>query len=408
MRASTSLPRTTASRCAIWCPTSSKHNEANLEDNRDGSDNNLSWNCGVEGPTDDPAILALRERQSRNFIATLLLSQGVPMLLAGDEIARTQQGNNNAYCQDSPLSWVDWSLDESRSRLLEFVRRMIALRRAHPVFHRRHFFQGRPLHGGGGKDLAWLKPDGTEMAEQEWEHDFARCLGVYLGGDALDEIDARGRPIFDDSFIVLFNAHHDPIPFTLPPMGAGSWLLLMDTARDDGLLADGVYQPHGSVRARRPQPRAVQERRSAVKRMHRMPFGAELDGPLTRFRLWAPAAERVELLATVDDDRREQRLRVATTAGSKRRSRPVPAPATPTGSTAASSFPIRRRASIPTTSTPRACVVDPQAYEWRDAELAGTAVGGGGRLRAARRNVHARRHVRRGRRGTSIICWISA
>ena len=218
-----------------------KHNEANLEDNRDGSDNNISWNCGVEGPSDDPAIVACRAQQSRNFLATLLLSQGVPMLLAGDEIGRTQQGNNNAYCQDTPLSWVDWTASEANQRLLEFARRMIALRNQHPVFHRRHFFQGRTLHGGGGKDIAWLKPDGTEMAQQEWEHDFARCLGVYLGGDALDEIDERGQPVVDASFIVLFNAHHDRIPFTLPAMGGGSWLLLLDTARDEGLLAHGAY-----------------------------------------------------------------------------------------------------------------------------------------------------------------------
>ena len=205
-----------------------KHNEANLEDNRDGSDNNLSWNCGAEGPTDDPAIIALRERQSRNFLATLLLSQGVPMLVAGDESGRTQLGNNNAYCQDTPISWVDWNLDASRARLLDFTREVMALRHAHPVFRRKHFFQGRQVRGAG-KDIAWLKPDGTEMAEQEWEHDFARCLGVYLGGDALDEIDERGRAVVDDSFLVLFNAHHDEIPFVLPGMGKGAWARLFDT-----------------------------------------------------------------------------------------------------------------------------------------------------------------------------------
>ena len=210
-----------------------KHNEANLEENRDGSDNNLSWNCGAEGPTDDPVILALRERQSRNFLATLLLSQGVPMLVAGDESGRTQSGNNNAYCQDTPISWVDWNLDESRVRLLDFTRKVMALRHAHPVFRRKHFFQGRPVRGAG-KDIAWLKPDGTEMAEQEWEHDFARCLGVYLGGDALDEIDERGRAVVDDSFIVLFNAHHDPIPFVLPGMGKGAWQRLFDTTDTEG------------------------------------------------------------------------------------------------------------------------------------------------------------------------------
>jgi glycogen operon protein len=220
-----------------------KHNEANQEGNRDGTDNNLSWNCGAEGPTDDPAIELLRQRQSRNLLATLLLSQGVPMLVAGDEIGRTQQGNNNAYCQDSPLSWVDWTRDQARDQLLAFATRMIAIRRAHPVFRRRHFFRGAPLPGADGKDIAWLKPDGTEMTEQEWEHDFARCLGVVLGGDALAEIDERGRPVVDTSFLVLFNAHHDRIPFTLPATPAGEWLVLVDTARDDGLVADGTLAP---------------------------------------------------------------------------------------------------------------------------------------------------------------------
>ncbi len=151
-----------------------KHNEANLEENRDGNNNNLSWNCGVEGPTDDPAVNALRARQKRNMLATLLLSQGVPMLVAGDEIGRTQQGNNNAYCQDSALSWLDWELDSERLKLRDFVRRMVHLRRTHPVFRRRHFFQGRPLHGKEAKDIVWLKPDGSEMTTEEWSQDFAR------------------------------------------------------------------------------------------------------------------------------------------------------------------------------------------------------------------------------------------
>jgi isoamylase len=220
-----------------------KHNEANGEDNRDGTDNNLSWNCGVEGPTDDPAINELRQRQSRNLLATLLLSQGVPMITAGDEIARTQQGNNNAYCQDNEVSWVDWTYDAGRAQLLEFTRRLIRLRREHPVFHRRYFFQGRLLHGE--RDIAWLKPDGTEMSTDEWNHDFARCLGVYLAGEALDELDARGRRVVDDNFVVLFNAHHDPIPFTLPDSGASGGLALVDTAHEHGLLPEGTYQPKG-------------------------------------------------------------------------------------------------------------------------------------------------------------------
>ena len=223
-----------------------KHNEANLEDNRDGNNRNLSWNCGVEGPTDDPAINALRGRQKHNLLATLLLSQGVPMLLAGDEIGRTQGGNNNAYCQDNPTSWLDWSLDAERSRLLDFVRRLVHLRRKHPAFRRRHFFQGRPLHGGEAKDIIWLKPDGAEMTPDEWNQDFARCLGVFLAGDALGETDARGHPVTDANFVVLFNAHHDAVPFRLPEYRAGNWLALLDTAREDGLVPDGTFAA-GSV-----------------------------------------------------------------------------------------------------------------------------------------------------------------
>ncbi|HTL75595.1 MAG TPA: glycogen debranching protein GlgX, partial [Casimicrobiaceae bacterium] len=208
-----------------------KHNEANLEDNRDGSDNNISWNGGVEGPTDDAAILELRARRSRNMLGTLLLSQGTPMITAGDEVARTQGGNNNAYCQDNPISWIDWSLDEPKRQLLAFVRRVIDLRRQHPAFRRRHFFEGRSLTGRDDKDIAWLKPDGTEMTEQEWNNDFARCLGVYLAGDRLGETDARGRPVTDDDFLLLFNAHDGPIPFTLPAFDSWGWLVLFDTAR---------------------------------------------------------------------------------------------------------------------------------------------------------------------------------
>ena len=224
-----------------------KHNEANLEENRDGNNNNLSWNCGVEGPTDDPAINALRARQKRNMLATLLLSQGVPMLVAGDEIGRTQNGNNNAYCQDNGLSWLDWGEDPERAKLRDSVRRMVHLRRTHPVFRRRHFFQGRPLHGSEAKDIVWLKPDGSEMTTEEWNQDFARCLGVYLAGSALTEVDARGQRVVDDDFVVLFNAHHDPVPFRLPaktlaPHGDGQWQAIVDTARDDGLAPDGVFE----------------------------------------------------------------------------------------------------------------------------------------------------------------------
>jgi len=222
-----------------------KHNEANGEDNRDGSDNNLSWNCGVEGPTEDAAINALRARQVRNLLATLMLSQGVPMLLAGDEIGRTQLGNNNSYCQDNAINWVDWTPSEARTRLLEFVRRMVRLRIDHPTFHRKNFFQERTADASAPTGIAWLKPDGTEMTVEEWNHDFARCLGVYLAGDASGERDARARPANDDDFLVLFNAHHDRIDFHLPDDGGAGWLVLVDTDRDDGLLEDGTFMPHG-------------------------------------------------------------------------------------------------------------------------------------------------------------------
>ncbi len=225
-----------------------KHNEANLEGNRDGTSNNLSWNCGVEGPTDEGAINALRARQKRNMLATLLLSQGVPMLVAGDELGRTQNGKNTAYCQDNALSWVDWTLDAERTKLRDFVRRLVHLRRTHPVFRRRHFFEGRPLHGSEAKDIVWLKPDGLEMTNEEWSQDFARCLGVYLAGSALTETDARGQRVIDDDFVVLFNAHHDSVPFRLPAdslaaHGSGQWYAILDTARDDGLAPDGMFDP---------------------------------------------------------------------------------------------------------------------------------------------------------------------
>ncbi len=218
-----------------------KHNEANQEESRDGSDNNLSWNCGVEGPSDDAAVRALRARQQRNMIATLLLSQGVPMLLAGDEIDRSQGGNNNAYCQDNEVSWLDWELDDDKRKLLAFTQRVIALRRAHPVFRRRDFYKGRPVRGPGVKDIAWLRPEGGEMTDDEWNQHFARCLGVYLAGEGLTETDGRGKPVRDLSFLVLFNAHHESISFKLPDFAGGRWSALLDTAFEDGLEIDGTF-----------------------------------------------------------------------------------------------------------------------------------------------------------------------
>ncbi len=185
-----------------------KHNEANGEDNRDGTDNNRSWNCGVEGPTDDPAVNALRAQQKRNFLATLFLSQGVPMMLAGDAIGHTQNGNNNAYCQDNEISWIDWDPAAIDKSLLSFVQKLITLRKSHPVFRRRNFFQGRAIKGVGVKDILWLRPDGREMTDDEWNADSARSLGVFMSGQGLDEVDERGQPLRDQNFLMLMNAHH--------------------------------------------------------------------------------------------------------------------------------------------------------------------------------------------------------
>lgn len=219
-----------------------KHNEANGEGNRDGTDNNNSWNCGAEGETEDAEINALRARQKRNLLATLFFSQGVPMLLAGDELGRTQKGSNNAYCQDNEISWVNWNLSPADRDFFAFVQRIIALRRTHPVFRRRNFFQGRAIQGSQVKDLVWIKPDGHEMSDEEWAHDFARCLGVFISGDAMEEHDRCGRPIKDDNFLLLFNSHHECIPFQLPSLGKKLvWQNLLDTHFAEGLKTDGEF-----------------------------------------------------------------------------------------------------------------------------------------------------------------------
>jgi isoamylase len=209
-----------------------KHNEANGEDNRDGEGFNRSWNCGVEGPTDDVQILGLRGRQQRNFMATLLLSQGIPMIAHGDEIGRTQKGNNNVYCQDSELSWMHWDLGERETTMLEFTRELVRLRREHPVFRRRRFFAGSPEHGGESelKDIAWLNPQGEHMKDGEWHNSQARAVQVFLNGDAIAEPDLRGEEITDDSFLVLFNGAPEPVTFTLPEAEYGeTWTAVLDT-----------------------------------------------------------------------------------------------------------------------------------------------------------------------------------
>ncbi len=198
-----------------------KHNEANLEENRDGTDDNRSWNCGVEGETDDVAVNMLRDRQSRNVLATLLLSQGTPMLLAGDERRNTQHGNNNAYCQDNALSWLEWELGERDAGLLEFTKRLLRLRAAHPVFRRSDFLTGEALQGSGAPDVWWFRPDGRKMTLVDWARGDAFALGAFLNGEEIPTLDERGEPMEDESFIVLFNAWREPVTFVLPPARFG-------------------------------------------------------------------------------------------------------------------------------------------------------------------------------------------
>jgi isoamylase len=212
-----------------------KHNEANGEGSRDGEEHNNSWNGGVEGPTTDAAITGLRERQKRNLLATLLLSQGVPMICGGDELGRTQQGNNNAYCQDNELSWVDWELDGPRKQLLEFTKRLVALRRQHPVLTRRRFFQGRRIRGSDVKDISWFNPAGQEMTDDAWNAEFVRCLGVRLAGDVIDEIDEKGERITGDTLLLLLNADAGDVTFKLPSPRPGElWARVVDTTEANG------------------------------------------------------------------------------------------------------------------------------------------------------------------------------
>jgi glycogen operon protein len=228
-----------------------KHNEANGEDNRDGESHNRSWNCGAEGPTDDPNVNALRAKQQRNFLTALMLSQGVPMLLGGDEMGRTQQGNNNAYCQDNEISWYDWeNIDEG---LLHFARRLIRLRHRHPVFRRRRWFHGRPIHGSGVSDIGWFTPGGTLMSDDDWSVGFAKSLGVFLNGQGIPTPDSRGERVVDDSFYVMFNAHHEPLDFRLPPKEWGQrWTEVLDTSKHVDLMSEeGVgrqYRARGTVK----------------------------------------------------------------------------------------------------------------------------------------------------------------
>ncbi len=208
-----------------------KHNEANGEGNADGESHNRSWNCGVEGPTDDIEVVALREQQKRNLLTTLLLSQGVPMLLSGDEMGRTQGGNNNAYCQDNETSWVDWTDARENSALLEFTRTVTRLRHEHPVFRRRRYFQGRPMRGSGGvDDIAWFQPSGELMTDEAWDAGYAKSVGVFLNGDAIPDPDGRGERVRDDSFLLLFNASDTDVEYVLPAEEFGeTWAVVLDT-----------------------------------------------------------------------------------------------------------------------------------------------------------------------------------
>jgi len=213
-----------------------KHNEANGEDNQDGESHNRSWNCGVEGPTDDPEINKLRGRQMRNFLVTLMVSQGTPMIAHGDEMGRTQQGNNNVYCQDSELSWMDWSLTGRNASLLEFTKKVTTLRKDHPVFRRRRFFDGTPIRTGAQvRDIAWLTPAGEEMTLEDWDSGFGKSITVFLNGDAIPEPDARGFRVVDDSFLLFFNAHDADLDFVVPQGPYGTqWQACIDTADPEG------------------------------------------------------------------------------------------------------------------------------------------------------------------------------
>ena len=215
-----------------------KHNQLNGDGNNDGDNNNQSWNCGLEGPTVDPQINVLRDRQRRNFFTTLLLSQGVPMLCGGDEWGRTQNGNNNGYCQDNEISWFNWDRDEKQRQFLEFIRKLVQFRKEHPVFRRPKFFQGRRIRGSEIRDVMWFNPGGSEMNEDEWASPFVRCIGMLLSGDTIDVLSFEGEPIRDETFLLLLNAHYEPIPFVLPGQEQIEWQLILDTMDSGGFVME--------------------------------------------------------------------------------------------------------------------------------------------------------------------------
>ncbi|EDY17538.1 glycogen debranching enzyme GlgX [Chthoniobacter flavus Ellin428] len=234
-----------------------KHNEANGEGNRDGDNHGRSWNCGVEGPTEDEKINTLRRRQQRNFLATLFLSQGVPMLCGGDEYGRTQKGNNNAYCQDNELNWLSWERTDWEQRQEEFTAKLIHFRHAHPIFRRPKFFQGRKIRGMEAKDLLWFNADGSEMTEEHWNRSFIRCIGVVLVGFAEDIRDYYGKPVHDDTFMLLFNSHHEAVDFVIPGREKVVWERIIDTADEAGFVAQPTTHPSGDELPLEPRSMSV-------------------------------------------------------------------------------------------------------------------------------------------------------
>jgi len=260
-----------------------KHNDANGEQNQDGATDNDSWNGGTEGPTDDPAITALRWQQKRNLITTLLLSQGVPMLLAGDELSHTQQGNNNTYCQDNDLTWLPWELTDDQRAFGAFVRQVLDMRRTQPVFQRRQFFQGRPIYGQDVQDITWFDPSGQEMSADAWQTGYARCLGVELAGDLIGDSDERGEPLWGDSILLLMNAHYEAMPFTIPTRGGGEpWERLLDTADPSAAAmvcpAGQPYTLQGRSMVVLRTPAPPQEERPSVVTATAAPEDGDSDG----------------------------------------------------------------------------------------------------------------------------------
>ncbi|MFN3077163.1 MAG: hypothetical protein ABT940_09840 [Alphaproteobacteria bacterium] len=291
-----------------------KHNENNKEDNRDGTNDNLSWNCGVEGETDDPGIKALRTQQMRNLMATLLLSQGVPMILAGDEMGRSQGGNNNAYCQDNEISWMDWSLDKEEDRaFLEFVKKLIHLRRTHGVFRRRFFFRGGYIPGAGLKDICWISPAGREMRSEDWSSPYARCFGFFLGGVTGGTTHNSISGEHDARFLILLNAHDGPVDFHLPPSSLGTrWSRVFDTARTEQdqasgyILGVGVYPLAGRSmvvlvgdrrkRTEAVRRRSVQESATSPRPNRRVEPAVEVEDAQTRqFRIRVRSTSRTKI-----------------------------------------------------------------------------------------------------------------